>query len=124
MKYYIIITVSSLFVSCNNIKNEEKSNSVNSASVFREKLYDKKLIDSLNHLVLDKGDTIAYNELKVIHYIGEQKFTGFLFYALVMSNKFNYKKASFDVYDILNSETSTLDVKTKKMADEYLLKSK
>lgn len=61
-------------------------------------------MDSLNYLVLSKGDTLAYNELKGIHYIGEQKFTGFLYYALIMSNKYNYKVASFDVYDILTTD--------------------
>jgi hypothetical protein len=41
-----------------------------------------------------------------------------------MSNKYNYKVASFDVYDILMTNDKFLDIKSKKMADEYLLKSK
>jgi hypothetical protein len=123
MKSYIII-ISFLFISCNKKENIDVVQSVNSASVFREKLYDKKLMDSLDNLVLNNGDTLAYNELKGIHYIGEQKFTGFLYYALIMSNKYNYKKASFDVYDILMSNDKVLDNKTKEIANEYLLKSK
>ena len=124
MKRLIIIFVLSV-ISCNNKGNSEITTSDNnSATYFREKLFNKKLMDSLNYLVLSKGDTLAYNELKGIHYIGEQKFTGFLYYALIMSNKYNYKVASFDVYDILTTEKKFLDIKTKKMANEYLLKSK
>ncbi|WP_269234132.1 hypothetical protein [Flavobacterium flavigenum] len=124
MKGFIVIFVF-LVVSCNKKSNGEIITSdMNSATFFREKLYNKKLMDSLNYLVLSKGDTLAYNELKGIHYIGEQKFTGFLYYALIMSNKYNYKVASFDVYDILTTDKKFLDKKTKKMANEYLLKSK
>ncbi|KAF2341917.1 hypothetical protein [Flavobacterium tistrianum] len=124
MKWSVIILISVLF-SCN-----EKNNDVivtsddNSGSYFRRKLENKKLMDSLDYLVLSKGDTLAYNELKAIHYIGEHKFTGFLYYALIMSNKYNYKVASFDVYDILTTNEKYLDVETRKIADEYLLKSK
>ena len=41
-----------------------------------------------------------------------------------MSNKYNYKRASFDVYDILTNDKKVLDDKTKKMANDYLEKSK
>ncbi|MCR4033717.1 MULTISPECIES: hypothetical protein [Flavobacterium] len=124
MKWTIIIFALMLF-SCNK-KNNDKivTSDDNSASYFRRKLENKKLMDSLSDLVLSKGDTLAYNELKGIHYIGEQKFTGLLYYALIMSNKYNYKRASFDVYDILTIDKKVLDEKTKKMADEYLQKSK
>jgi hypothetical protein len=123
MKRYIIFFIF-LVISCNKKNCNETTISNNSVDYFREKLHNKKLIDSLNYLVLNKGDTLAYNQLKGIHYIGEQKFTGFLYYALIMSNKYNYKVASFDVYDILMTNDKFLDIKTKKMADEYLLKSK
>ncbi|MBK0369547.1 hypothetical protein [Flavobacterium agrisoli] len=123
MKRLIIIIIISV-ISCNNKEPLKLISDNNSATYFREKLFNKKLMDSLNYLVLSKGDTLAYNELKGIHYIGEQKFTGFLYYALIMSNKYNYKVASFDVYDILTTEKKFLDIKTKKMANEYLLKSK
>lgn len=124
MKWNLIILIF-LLISCNkkNI-NETVISDDNSGSYFRRKLENKKLMDSLNDLVLSKGDTLAYNELKAIHYIGEHKFTGFLYYALIMSNKYNYKVASYDVYDILMVDKKFLDVKTKKMAEEYLRKSK
>jgi hypothetical protein len=79
----------------------------------------------LDNRVLNYGDTLAYNELEAIHRIGGQRFTGLLYYAVIMSNKYNYKKASSDVHDILTSNSEIiLDNKTKKIADEYLLKSK
>lgn len=81
-------------------------------------------MDSLEKLVLFSGDTMAYNELKGIFYIGEQKVTGLLYYSLIMSNKYNYKRASYDVYDILTYDNKVLDDKTKKMAIYYLQKSK
>ncbi|MFD2942411.1 hypothetical protein [Flavobacterium notoginsengisoli] len=123
MKWSIIIFIF-LLVSCNKKNNTEIVSDSNSGILFREKLHNKKLIDSLDYLVLSKGDTLAYNELKGIHYIGEQKFTGFLYYALIMSNKYNYKVASFDVYDILTTNEKILDKETRSMADEYLIKSK
>ena len=124
MKWLNIIFIF-LVISCNKKESIDITTSDNnSASFFREKLFNKKLMDSLNYLVLTKGDTLAYNELKGIHYIGEQKFTGFLYYALIMSNKYNYEVASFDVYDILTTDKEFLDDKTKKMAKDYLEKSK
>ncbi|MNL01748.1 hypothetical protein D3C87_1222290 [compost metagenome] len=124
MKWNLVILIL-LLISCNKKNNDEIAISDdNSASYFRRKLENKKLMDSLDYLVMSKGDTLAYNELKAIHYIGEHKFTGFLYYALIMSNKYNYKVASFDVYDILTTNEKYLDKETRRMADEYLLKSK
>ncbi|MBZ4037618.1 hypothetical protein K6T82_22845 [Flavobacterium sp. 17A] len=123
MKWSLVILIFVL-ISCNKKNNDPIITDDNSASYFRRKLENKKLMDSLNDLVLSKGDTLAYNELKAIHYIGEQKFTGFLYYAMIMSNKYNYKVASFDVYDILTIDKKFLDEKTKKIAEEYLQKSK
>ncbi|CAM3733782.1 hypothetical protein [Flavobacterium chungbukense] len=123
MKWNLVILIL-LLISCNKKNNAVIVTDDNSASYFRRKLENKKLMDSLDNLVMSKGDTLAYNELKAIHYIGEQKFTGFLYYALIMSNKYNYKVASYDVYDILTTNEKFLDKETRRMADEYLIKSK
>lgn len=123
MKWNFVILIL-LLISCNKKNNDAIVTDDNSASYFRRKLENKKLMDSLDYLVMSKGDTLAYNELKAIHYIGEQKFTGFLYYALIMSNKYNYKIASYDVYDILTTNEKFLDKETRSMADEYLIKSK
>src|SRR5437762_2982669 len=106
-----------LFFSCGK-------KAVDSGSIFRDKLYDNNLMDSLDNRVLNYGDTLAYSELKIIHYVGEQRFTGFLYYALIMSNKYNHKTASKDVYEILTINDGVLDNKTRKIAEDYLLKSK
>jgi hypothetical protein len=102
----------------------EKPIRTDTPSTFMKKLNNYKLIDSLDNRVLNYGDTLAYGELRMIHYLAEQRSTGFLFYALVMSNKYNYGQASYDVYYILTHGDSTLDVKSKEMADYYLEKSK
>lgn len=120
MKVYsllIFVLVFCLFFSC------QEHRETDSSSFFKEKLYNKKLIDSLDNLALNKGDTLAYSELRTIHYIGQQRLDGFLYYALVMSNKYRYKKASYDVYEILMFNEQALDSATKQIANEYLLKS-
>ncbi len=121
----IVVLILVLFFSCKK-KEEAKVNYTdeNSGTVFSEKLSNQKLMDSLEKLVLYSGDTLAYNQLKGIHYIGEQKLAGLLYYSLIMSNKYNYKKASYDVYDILTYDEKAVDEKTKKMAKEYLDMSK
>jgi hypothetical protein len=93
-------------------------------TTFMQKFSNLELMNNLHNRVLHHGDTLAYRELRMIHYLAEQRVTGFLFYALVMSNKYNYDQASYDVYDILTHGDSTLDVKSREMADYYLEKSK
>jgi len=121
----LIVVVLTLTFSCNK-KEEAKAKviSENSVTYFRKKIFNQKLMDSLHNQTLFNGDTLAYNELKGIYYIGGQRVTGLLYYSLIMSNKYNYKRASFDVYDILTNDEKVLDDKTKKMANDYLEKSK
>jgi hypothetical protein len=121
----IIVVILALAFACNK-KEEPKVNitSENSGTFFKEKLSNQKLMDSLENCTLLNGDTLAYNELKGIYYIGGQTVTGLLYYSLIMSNKYNYKRASFDVYDILTHDKKVLDDKTKKMANDYLERSK
>ena len=115
---YIIcsVFVSCLFFSC------QKSN--NSQNKFTQQLYDKKLTDSLHNRALDHGDTLAYRELRMIYYLGGPRTTDFLCFALVMSNKYNFKEAADDVYFLLNESDSILDDKTQEMANYYLARSK
>lgn len=121
----IVVIILALVFSCKK-KEEAKVNYTdeNSGIVFREKLSNQKLMDSLEKLVLYSGDTLAYNQLKGIHYMGEEKLAGLLYYSLIMSNKYHYKKASYDVFDILTYDEKAVDEKTKKMANEYLDMSK
>jgi hypothetical protein len=109
-----IVFISTLFTSC-------QTETTGGISLYSEKLHNAKLIDSLDNLALNKGDTLAYLQLREIHYLGEQRLTGFLFYALVMANKHHYKAASQDVYDILKFKEQVLDSTTLRLADEYLV---
>jgi hypothetical protein len=121
---FILIILSS----CGNKKEITETpvlESTNSALYFREKLYDKKYLDNLDNLIILKGDTIAYNELKGVYFVGQQRFTGFLYYSIVMANKHKYKTAYFDVYDILTSVNKyPLDSSTLHLANSFLLKGK
>ena len=121
----LIVVILALAFACNK-KEEAKVNitSENSGTFFKKKLSNQKLMDSLENRALFNGDTLAYNELKGIYYIGGQKVTGLLYYSLIMSNKYNYKRASYDVYDILTHDKKVLDKKKKKMANDYLKKSR
>jgi hypothetical protein len=111
-----IVFISTFFTAC-------QTETTGGISLYREKLHNAKLIDSLDNLALNQGDTLAYIQLREIHDLGEQRLTGFLFYALVMSNKHHYRAASQDVYDILKFREQVLDSATLRMADEYLSKS-
>jgi hypothetical protein len=110
MKFFITVIIFSwLCFSCQE--------STNSQTAFREKLQDKELTDSLYNRALNHGDTVAYLNLRMIYYIGGSRAEDFLYYSLIMSNKYNYKVAANDVYFILADGDSTLDDKTQEMAN-------
>jgi hypothetical protein len=114
--FICVIFICWLLISCQKTTNSEIS--------FGEKLNDRKLTDSLYDRALQNGDTLAYLNLRAIYYIGGSRTKDFLYYSLMMSNKYNYKVAAGDVYFILTEGDSILDVKTQETADYYLLKSK
>jgi hypothetical protein len=124
MRKIVFIFLSVLFLAIVSCHNPETEKDVNSVSYFIEKLSNKELVDSLSDRALNKGDTLAYANLKAIFYIGEQRSSGFLFYALVMSNKYNYCQAYVDVHQILNNNDIILDTTTKKISLNYLEKNK
>ena len=87
-------------------------------------------IEKLVPLVL-KGDTNAYYELYIAYMDIDR--SSFLPYALLMANKYDYTIAYYDVYECLtllfwgNCDNhvcylDSLDIKTRKMALEYLIK--
>lgn len=81
-----------------------------------------------NELMAIKGDTTAYKTL----YIGNTELDfppcHFLFWALFMANKYDYRMAYGHVYESLNdnnyyfNDDHGLDRRTAKMADSYLRK--
>src|SRR6188768_3469218 len=89
-----IIIAGWLFFSCQK--------STNSQITYSKKLQNKELTDSLYNRALHHGDTLAYLNLRMIYYIGGSRTEDFLYYSLIMSNKYNYKPAADDVYFILS----------------------
>ncbi|MEO8255695.1 MAG: hypothetical protein ABI554_15050 [Flavobacterium sp.] len=84
-------------------------------------------LSTLKKEVSVKGDTIAYGQL-VIAYLNYPP-EDFLFWALLMSNKYNYSPAYLDVFFALknsfnpeadNYSLGEMDENTKNMALKYL----
>ncbi len=84
-------------------------------------------ITSIQNDVLSKGDTNAYLELRTAYldYSPEE----FLFWALIMANKYDYPPAYLDVYytlldayccDVSTGNLDKMDRKTRAMALNYL----
>lgn len=73
-----------------------------------------------------KGDIISYNKLKTVYLDSSPE--GFLFWAMLMSNRFNYADAHMDVYECVLDGYSreglegigALDFETKEMLKKYL----
>jgi len=77
--------------------------------------------------VLEEGDTTAYYEISVDFFM-DDKSEHFLYYALIMANKYNNRQANYDVYNILTylscNKIETLDSVTKNLALYHLEKAK
>ncbi|MDP9956869.1 hypothetical protein J2X97_002528 [Epilithonimonas hungarica] len=108
-----------LIISCN--KKNDIIESVNTGQVFGEKFDNKSLRDSLAKKAIYSNDTLAYKELKGIYYLSGNT-NEFLYYALLMFNRNNYKSSANDIYFILNR--TKMDKKTDNFASDYLKKSK
>jgi TPR repeat protein len=82
-------------------------------------------IEELKNLVLENGDTRAYDALCYAYdYLQEDNEYEYLIYSMFMANKYNYPPAYLDVYNCLRCASETyghnIDEKTKAMALEYL----
>ncbi|MGV6944273.1 hypothetical protein [Sphingobacterium kyonggiense] len=82
----------------------------------------KRLKDS----VFFKGDTLAYDALSV-YYIDYSIPSEFMFYSLVMANKYKYPQSFYDVFlnicRMYNNDTEQMDDASAKMAIIYLLQA-
>ncbi len=115
MKYYLLIFFIVSILSCQN-KNEIET--INQP---------RREID-LIYQDVSKGDTLSYLELRNVYL---DNFSGdFLYWAIFMSNKYGYAKASFDVFEILVDtyvgeieKINEMDKQTKEIAIEYLKKA-
>lgn len=117
---------------CGNQKTEEttKNRQLNIDEPTRStELINKVELREMSQKILFQGDTTSYKKIASFYFSNERNYE-FLYYALVMANKYDYNKAYFDVYIILSKPQTwniisfdKLDKRTQKMALFYLLKS-
>jgi len=109
------------FISCDMKKSESNSNEI-------ERSMNQPTISEseLKKAVLYDGNTSAYDELS-ISYLDYSIQEEFLYYAMIMANRYDYPQAYFDVYFYLtqtfSTDISNIDDKSAKLAIEYLLKA-
>jgi hypothetical protein len=123
----IIVLISFVICGCiDNNKNTETKNA-NAIIVTKDLSKDKEVIAYDN--VITKGDTNSYDLLTTMNL--DSKPEDGLFIALVMSNKYNYKPAYYDVYRTLtwafNQQSGKVSEKEMgegnyKIAIEHLIK--
>lgn len=83
-------------------------------------------INELKRLVIQKGDTAAYDELVVATLSEEPYRQEFLLYSIIMANKYKYAPANYYVYNCLssicelNKSKEKIDDRTKDLALDYL----
>lgn len=129
MKYgYILLLYSIIFLGCTNSNMPEKNNKqVLSDST---KVSDRKIwsniapgtdIPMLKKLVMEKGDTLAYNKLGTIYLASKE----LLPYSEIMADKYDYRYASYMVYLhlIMEEYPKKNDKKTLDKALKYLFKA-
>jgi len=121
MKQFLYSAFFLLSICCNNNKNDDIVESVNTGQIFTEKFNNKSLRDSIANKAIYSNDTLAYKELRGIYYLSGNT-DELYYYALLMYNRNNYKLSLKDLYFILNK--TRVDDKTDKLAKEYLKKSK
>jgi hypothetical protein len=129
MKYFFITLIFLILDSCNSNKLNNDNNKVNSnGTVPSDAFYLKpNEISQLQNEILTTGDTSKY--LKAQNYfINSAKYDMFLYYSLIMANKYKYNLAFYDVYIALTHPRTgesfkELDKSTQNLALYYLVKS-
>ena len=121
--FFIVFSVFSCVKKDNNNNESDQMESLTPTDYIHNEFNNKKLMDSLITKFIKYGDTLAYKKARNIYFISDEK-TSFIFYSLIMSNKYGFKSSYYDIYYILTtSDKNSLDNKTSKMADYYLLKA-
>ena len=115
MKKIVILLVMSSLFGCRDI-SKNKAISMNTAN---------QSDAELRQLIIQKGDSCAYDKLSV-QYL-DYGYQDFLFYAVIIANKYNYPQAYFDLFFCLIYEYidiyELIDEKTAALAIEYLIKA-
>lgn len=91
--------------------------SCNDNSSVKYKIAQGLTIDSINYLkgnIIKKGDIHSYEELMSIYLI-ENKLNEFLIYSFIMSQNYDYPKASYDVYFIITNCLQDFQTSEKKI---------
>ncbi len=89
-------------------------------------LNDTRPIDELKKLVLSKGDTLAYKELRIAYFNVEYYEQEYLIYSIIMADKYKFPRAYYYVYLSLTSiferyhYAGKIDEKTRVLAIKYL----
>lgn len=121
-KYSIIIillVITGIFIFYHFRSNKYKSEEFVSMNSTRP-------VEELKKLVLSKGDTIAYNELRIAYLDVKYYEEEYLLYSIIMADKYKYPRAYYYVYYSLTSifeyhhYTGKIDEKTKTLALKYL----
>lgn len=119
-KYLIIISVAILFISFLSSCKKKELQPIHIVTMNQT-----RPIDELKELVLQKGDTSAYFELRVA-FMSQKHEEEYLIYSLLMANKYNVPIANFDAYDcivsIFEKNKMPIDDRSKELALSYLKK--
>jgi hypothetical protein len=116
-KAIILFFAGLLLYSCYSEKEEK-----NSIKDIPSPYAPSKNIKEIKKQVLEKGDTLAYYELKVA-FMGLPVYPEVMVYSMIMANKYGYTQAFYDVYfciKLLNSHyVGALDDETLKLGISY-----
>ena len=120
MRYFITAISFLLLISCNNEINHKAE--ITPIPISKGENDEEKL----KQLIISKGDIDAYKALSII-YLDYAYPEEFIYYALVMANKFNYPQAQYDVFSCLTDtyigNINTIDEDSANLAISYLLKA-
>ncbi|MFZ4929542.1 hypothetical protein [Chryseobacterium sp. Mn2064] len=123
IKYMIVFCITASIVSCNQKERKVIDKGTESEKTF--KINDTKS-DSLKILlnnIIKKGDTLSYNKAyKTFTVYGDKR--EFLYYSMMMADKYNYKRAFYNTYMLIQSIGIEYEYDTKsKIGEYYLLKA-
>ncbi|RWW96700.1 hypothetical protein [Flavobacterium cerinum] len=118
MKNYLLLLLL-LVISCNEKVESKKNTAMGSA--FYEGYRNEPKLEELWKSAYKKGDTISYLEMMDIFVLSGHE-NEFLYYAICMADKHNYRHANIEVYDILRKLPERND-RMNKIANYYLLRA-
>lgn len=122
-----ILLLSLSMLACNSESNINDNN-VKTQKFSTGNMYNLDKIDIYKENILNNGDVESYNRLQIIYFDYSPGY--FLFWDLIMANKFGYDYAFFNVYQTIfygyifsPKDYDLIDKKTKKLMEEYLNKA-